>query len=193
MYASGADFNKTSRWGYPGGTVASNSGAFTSKVGSYVVPPGSENYSIWGEAMVFNNNYITATASPVTMTPIGNYSANMTRGAIGGTWVAKLFASVAPVPWYKVTLQGMYIGDTTKHGDTLNVNLDGYGRPRDSSTIGWEVDLLNDIKIYNNLMWSIGGGILFAGDALNITNGAPWYKSEPKNPWIVATKLRYNF
>ena len=192
MYASGADLNKTSRWGYPGDTVASNTGAFTSKVGSYLIPPGSEEWAIWGEAMVFNNNYISGTALPPTMTPIGNYGAKMTRGAIGGTWVGKAFASVSPVPWYKVTLQGLYIGDTTKHGNTLNVCFKN-GRIRDDKTIGWEFDLLNDIKIYNNLTWSVGGGILFAGDALDINDGTARGHTSPSNPWIIATKLRYDF
>ena len=191
MYASGADLKRTGRYGLPGESVEYGTG-YTRKVGAYVVPPGSENYSIWGEAMVFNNNYITATATPATLTPTGQHPNAMTRGAIGGTWVAKIFASVSPVPWYKVTLQGMYIGDTTKHGNTLGDNFKN-SRLENDSTIGWEVDLLNDIKIYNNLTWSVGGGILFAGDAFRQSTLSNARGSLPENPWIIATKLRYNF
>jgi hypothetical protein len=116
----------------------------------------------------------------------------MTRGTIGGTWVAQLFASVSPVPWYKVTLKGMYIGDTTKHGNTLgNAVRLGFPAYRDDKDIGWEIDLLNDIKVYNNLTWSFGGGILIAGDALDQYAGL--LNKSPSNPWVIATKLRYNF
>jgi hypothetical protein len=193
MYASGADMKKTSRYGYPGDTVAYGSGTYTKKVGSYVIPPGAEEWAIWGEAMVLNNNYISGSALPSTLTPLGQYGNNMTRGAIGGTWVAKLFASVAPVPWYKVTLQGMYIGDTTKHGNTLGNAVKANGYLRDDSTIGWEVDLLNDIQIYKNLKWSVGAGILFVDDAFKFKRAGSNTNSLPENPWIIATKLRYDF
>jgi hypothetical protein len=194
MYATGADLNKTDRFGFPGQPTAGSSPGYSKKVGAYVIPPGSEEWAIWGESMVFNSNYITTTALPVTTSPLGQYGNNMTRGAIGGTWVGKVFASVAPVPWYKVTLQGMYIGDTTKHGNTLGDpikhNLSNY---RDNDTIGWEIDLLNDIKIYNNLTWSIGAGYLFAGGALDQNYAGTFINGAPKNPWIVASKLRYDF
>jgi len=192
MYATGADLNKTDRYGIPGTSTANALNGYTRKVGAYVIPPGSEEWAIWGEAMVFNNNYISGTALPPTMSPLGQYGNNMTRGAIGGTWVAQAFASVSPVPWYKVTLKGMYIGDTTKHGNTLGdaVKL-GFPAYRDDKAIGWEFDLLNDIKIYNNLTWSFGGGILFAGDALAQYNAL--VNKDPGNPWVIATKLRYDF
>ena len=194
MYATGADLKKTSRYGLPGDTVAYGSAyGYTKKVGSYVTPPGSEEWAIWGESMVFNNNYISGTALPSTLTPLGQYGNAMTRGAIGGTWVAKLFASVAPVPWYKVTLQGMYIGDTTKHGNTLGDNFKRSGLLKDDSDIGWEVDLLNDIQIYKNLKWSVGAGMLFAGDAFRQGTASSKRGSLPENPWIIATKLRYDF
>jgi hypothetical protein len=191
MYATGADLNKTDRYGMPGEDVA-NIGTYTSKVGAYVIPPGSEEWAIWGESMVTNNNYITGSALPATMSPLGQYGNWMTRGAIGGTWVAQLFASVSPVPWYKATLKAMYIGDTTKHGNTMGnaTDLMGY---RDDKGIGWEFNLLNDIKIYNNLTWSVGGGILVAGDAFDQSTGVLFFNESPKNPWIIATKLRYDF
>ena len=47
-----------------------------------------------------------------------NYAA-LSRGGFGGTWFAKLYASMKLLPWYKLTVQGLYIGDTTKNGDTF--------------------------------------------------------------------------
>jgi hypothetical protein len=194
MYATGADLNKTSNAGLPGDTTGN--GAKATKVGSYVIPPGSEEWAAWGESMVFSNNFVTATALPLGMWPsLGTYPGQVTRGAIGGTWIAKLYASVKATPWYKVTLQGLYIGDTTKNGNTLGDARNASGHLRDDKTIGWEFDLINEIQIYKNLKWSVGAGILFAGDALDQYGGnVPCAPAEsPKNPWILATKLRYDF
>jgi hypothetical protein len=193
MYASGADLRKTSRRGLPGEAVADGPG-FSNKVGSYVVPPGSDEYSTWGESMFLGSNFITSTAASLGMFPsTQTYSDYVTRGTIGGTWVGKLYASMKATSWYKVTLQGLYIGDTTKHGNTLGDAVKLSGRLRDDKTIGWELDLINEIQIYNNLKWSIGTGLLFAGDALDQRVAATNRNESPKTPWIVATKLRYEF
>ncbi len=194
MYASGADLRKTSTTGLPGEAVADGAGVST-KVGSYVIPPGSEEWAAWGESMILSNNFITATALPLGMWPtLGTYPNQVTRGAIGGTWIAKLYGSVKATPWYKVTLQGLYIGDTTKHGNTLGDARKTSLRRRDDSSIGWELDLINEIQIYKNLKWSVGAGILFAGDALDQFGGSVAARAEsPKDPWIIATKLRYDF
>jgi len=194
MYATGADMNKTSSTGLPG--TATGIGTASTKVGSYVIPPGSEEWAAWGESMIFSNNFITATALPLGMWPsLGTYPNQVNRGAIGGTWVAKLYASVKATPWYKVTLQGLYIGDTTKNGNTLGDARRADGRLRDDHTIGWELNLINEIQIYKNLKWSIGAGYLLAGKALDQYGGsvASAPAESPKDPWIVATKLRYDF
>ena len=47
-----------------------------------------------------------------------NYN-QLSKGAFGGTWFAKLYGSAKLTPWYKVTFQGLYIGDTTKNGNTF--------------------------------------------------------------------------
>jgi hypothetical protein len=200
MYASGADMRKTGRTGLPGEAVADGGAAVgqARKVGSYVIPPGSEEWAAWGESMIFSNNYITATALPLGMWPsLGTYPLAVNRGAIGGTWVGKFYANVMVTPWYKVTLQGLYIGDTTKHGNTLGDAVKVTGRLRDDKSIGFELDLMQDIQIYKNLKWSIGAGILFAGDALDQKVGlaavAPFRNDSPRDPWIFATKLRYDF
>jgi hypothetical protein len=198
MYATGADLQKTTRFGLPSNSVEDPAGlGVTRKVSSYVIPPGSEEWAVWGESMILGNNFITATALPQGMWPaLGQpggvgYANQMSRGAIGGTWVAKLYASMKATPWYKVTLQGLYIGDTTKHGNTLGDARKSTGGLRNDKTIGWEFDLINEIQIYNNLKWSIGAGYLFAGDALDQLGA--FGNIEPHNPWIIATKLRYDF
>jgi hypothetical protein len=200
MYASGADLRKTGFSGLPGQAVGDAAGAppgtLARKVGSYVIPPGSEEWAAWGESMILGSNYITATATPLGMYPtLAQYGTNMERGTIGGTWILKAFAGFKPISWYKVTFQGMYIGDTTRHGNTLSIARRPNGVYRDDNTIGWELDLIQDIQIYNNLKWSIGLGYLFAGKALDLweSPGGNIRNVGPKDPWILATKLRYDF
>ena len=120
-YATGADAEDTSSSGLPGtrtgyGPFWSIDAPYSSKVKSYVVPPGSEAGSNFGESVVFYSFWATRGATGIAND--ANYNA-MSRGPIGGTWMAKAYASVKALPWYKVTLQGMYIGDTTKNGDTF--------------------------------------------------------------------------
>ena len=119
-----------------------------------------------------------------------NYAA-LSRGGFGGTWFAKLYASMKLLPWYKLTVLALYIGDTTKNGDTFGNSVKYiqaipdrfYSDPRtglntvpfrsavflrDNSDIGWEFDLINEIQIYNNLRFFVGAGYLFAGDAMDV-------------------------
>ena len=53
-----------------------------------------------------------------------------TEAAYGGLWFAKLYGAYKLTPDYKVTLQGLYIGDTTKHGDTFGTSRDITGHRR---------------------------------------------------------------
>ena len=39
---------------------------------------------------------------------------------------------------------------------------------RDDTSIGWEFDLINEIQIYNNLRFFVGGGFLIAGNAMDV-------------------------
>jgi hypothetical protein len=204
-YATGADFKKTSGSGLPGSSVNNsfNRFGFSRKVESYVVPPGAENPGANDDLIIFGH-FITAEASPLSysMGP-GLYPSQVTRGSYGGTWFAKLFFGYKVTPWYKVSLEGLYIGDTTKNGNTFgdavkNRGLIGDAHRRDDDTIGWELNLINEINIYKNLKWDIAGGYLWAGDALdqgvrNLTNTEFVGNKGPKNPWGVFTKLRYTF
>lgn len=182
MYASGANTRKTSATGLPA--------AGTTKVGSYVTPPSSEQFGAQSEDIVFYGTFINRGGFG---NGISNSYTQVSRGAYGGTWFAKLFAALTPTPSYKVTLQGLYIGDTTKNGNTIGNAVKSDGTLRDDKGIGFEVDLINEIQIYNNLKWNVGLGMLFAGDALDYRVGATNTNDSVKNPWNVVTSLVYTF
>jgi hypothetical protein len=198
MYASGVDANKTSTSGIPGTAVANrfNATAYAGtpagvsrKVGGYMVPPGSEQSPSSQESIVMYSCFNAAADGGTGIAQSGNYF-SVSRGAFGGTWFAKLYASAKLVPWYKVTVQGLYIGDTTKHGNTLGTAVKtpltgttglsttatstGFNTQqlRDDKKIGWELDLVNEIDIYKNLKWFVGAGYLWAGPALDLYNNS---------------------
>jgi hypothetical protein len=200
MYATGADTRRTSPSGLPGDYVGSGLQSFgvvpgpgfqfgspqqpwgtknlTRRNTAYVVPPGSEQGPANGESMVIYSMEPGSTGG-YGIANNANYAA-LSRGGFGGTWFAKLYGSVKLLPWYKLTVQGLYIGDTTTNGDTFgssvkyiqtHVTSNGGTAPmmlRDNNNIGWEFDLLNEIQIYNNLRFFVGAGYLFAGDALDV-------------------------
>jgi hypothetical protein len=188
LYASGSDANKTSATGLPGSATAT--GVPSSKVSGWMVPVGSENGAANGESVVIYG--MEAGASGGNGWAVNHNYNQMSKGALGGTWFAKLMGSYKVTPWYKVTLQGLYIGDTTKHGNTFGNALKSNGRLRDDSTIGVELDLLNEFAIYKNLTFKVFGGYLFAGEAMNMnTAGDP--NLNMRNPWAIRTRLLYSF
>jgi hypothetical protein len=107
--------------------------------------------------------------------------------------MAKLYGSYKATPWYKVTLAGLYIGDTTDHGDTFGTALKstGGGQFHDGNSVGWELDLYNEFQLYKNLNFVVAGGYLWAGSAMkfNYQNTTSNYN----NPWMITTALTYNF
>ena len=226
MYATGSDARKTSATGLPGTLTAAGPGFqfaspqqpfgttnLTRRVTSYVVPPGAEQDTSNNESIVVYGMENGASGG-VGIAKNANYTA-VSRGGFGGTWFAKLYASMMLMPWYKITVQGLYIGDTTRNGDTFGNSVKyiqaipaGFpGVPtsttflRDNTDIGWEFDLINEIQIYNNLKFTVGYGYLFAGDALDIKmsngsiGGVPTFANNRKadNPWAVRTRLMYTF
>jgi hypothetical protein len=193
MYASGADLEKTSTSGLPGSDVAEpTSAAVTKKVKSFVVPAGGSQVP-WAESMFLGGHFSTLVAIPQQMAYANPWLTVANRGAIGGTWIAKLWAAYPVTNAYKVTVWGMYIGDTTKNGNTLGNALESSGSLRDDKGIGWEFALIQDISIYKNLMLSLGAGYLFAGDALDQFKASTADNKSPDNPWILDFKLAYNF
>jgi len=187
-YGSGADANRTDVNGMPGRAVANPaSGAFSSKVGSYVVPIGSETGS-FNDGEVLTASYVTDGFTGI------NYSGNgsfMTRGSAGGIWLAKLYAAYKLTPQYKITLQGLYYGDTTRHGDTFGNSRDSSGGLKNNSTIGYELSLINEWQVYRNLVFRFSGGVMWAGDALKFYNGVG--NEKPDTPWAVFSRLVYSF
>jgi hypothetical protein len=202
MYATGADASKTSKGGLAGDAVANpylaTAGRVSTKVSSYVVPPGSETAPGANESIVMYSCFNAAADGGTGIANTGSY-AQMHRGGFGGTWFAKAYGSVKLVPWFKVTLQGLYIGDTTTHGNTFGTAVKnptaaaGALRLRDDKTLGWEFDMIHEIDIYKNLKGFIGIGYLFAGDALDVYNSARKVNFTPNNPWNITTRLLYTF
>ncbi len=196
MYATGANTRKTSTSGLPGTMTAAFPGAaggkLSTRVSGFVLPPGSEQGPINEESLVVYSMWAGATGG-YGIANNANY-AQMCRGGFGGTWFAKLYASMKLAPWYKLTLQGLYIGDTTIHGNTFGsaVKYQGTGILRDDSSIGWEMNLINELQIYNNLRFLVGGGYLIAGDAMDVKMAAGGNRSA-QNPWAVRTRLLYVF
>ena len=199
-YASGADTEKTSSSGLAGSVTPQ--GNISSKVKSFVTPVGSEAAPAFDESIVFYATGVNRGDSGIGNT--FNYN-QLSRGPMGGTWFAKLYGSYKVTPWYKLTLQGLYIGDTTKHGNTIGNAVSAVLNPatkqvllKNSSNIGWEGDIINEIQIYKNLKYIVAFGYLLAGSALdlNVPNaaGQPTLRNiSMRNPWALTTNLTYNF
>jgi hypothetical protein len=195
MYATGGDAHSSSSNGLPGSVT--NLGQPSRRFGGYVVPPGSEQGPGNGESMVVYSMEGAATGG-YGLANRANYAA-LSPGGFGGTWFAKLYGTVKATPWWKVTLQGLYIGDTTKNGNTLGNAFKFPGTAstllRNDDIIGLELDLLNEFQIYNNLRFFVGAGYLFAGDATDvgrIANGVG-VNRHIANPWALRTRLQYTF
>jgi hypothetical protein len=194
MYASGADAKKTDKSGTPGKSPANPSSTllYSKKVKSYVVPPGSEAGPIFGEALVVYNGF-HGDSDPLGIATNANYNA-LSRGGAGGTAMLKAYASVKAAPWEKITLQGLYVWDTTKNGNTFGTAVKtGTTILRNDKDIGFELDLINEIAIYKNLTWYVGGGYLWAGNALDLKHPSGNFNFSPNNPWVIATKLLFSF
>lgn len=194
VYGSGADARETDPTGMPGQQIPGAAAGVTSKrVSAYVLPPQAET-GLGDLSLVFYGvSSLPLAASPAFQ---GSSVTNLHRGQIGGTWGLKLYAAYKLFPWYKVTLSGIYIGDTTKHGNTYGTAR-RYpftpGSERDDKTIGWEIDLLNEFEIYKNLKLRVGGGVLFPGDALDLFVNAANPDEKFKNPYAFHTKIVYSF
>lgn len=194
MYASGGDTKKSGTQGMPG-ELTSN-GTYSKKWTGYVVPPGSEEGTGFSESVVFYNSWINRGSTGIAAT--ANYDA-LSRGAMGGTWMAKLYGSYKFFPNWKVTLQGLYIGDTTKNGNTIGNARSASGYLRDDSTIGWEVDVISEWQIYKNIAFNVGAGYMWAGDGMEMYNLAQsstygrYMNSNMKDPWQVTTCLLFTW
>jgi hypothetical protein len=190
MYASGSNTEKTSSTGLAG--TLTSIGTQSSRVGGFVLPPGSEQAPINSESMVVYSMEAGATGG-YGIADTTSYN-QMHRGGFGGTWFAKLYGSYKVTPDWKVTLQGLYIGDTTKNGNTFGTAVEpGTTIPRHDSSIGFELDLLSEWMIYKNLRFFTGFGYLFAGKALDVRQGTLLDNFSIHNPWAFRTRIMYSF
>jgi hypothetical protein len=193
LYGAGADTQKTSASGTPGTTVGdplyAAEGIRSEKVSAYIVPIASETGSL-AESEILFPSYIGGGFTGPTYTGSGT---TIQKGSASGLWIAKLYGSYKVTPLYKVTLQGLYIGDTTRHGDTFGTSRNDAGGLKNNNNIGWELDLINEWQVYKNLNFKFGGGVLWAGDALKFYNGVTGGNEKPNTPWMFATKLTYSF
>jgi hypothetical protein len=157
-----------------------------------MVPPGSEVGAVNSESAVFYG--MEAGASGGQGFAVTHQYYQPSKGAFGGTWFAKLYSSAKVTPWYKVTVQGLYIGDTTRHGNTFGTALGSNGLSRNDHYIGFELDMINEIQIYKNLTFKVFGGYLWAGPALDLYTGVPAAGNfSMHNPWAFRTRLLYSF
>jgi hypothetical protein len=200
MYASGSDLKKTSANGYAGDPVAYGPAGiygYTRKVSGYIVPPNAEHVYDDEDLVIFGTGANGINRANTGDQNGGTGGSSVGRGGYGGTWFAKLYANFKPTPWYRITLVGMYIGDTTKNGNTLGNAVTYAGTPRDDKEIGWEANLINDIQIYKNLQFRAGVGYLWAGKAFDqVERRYGWTgctNVSPNNPWAIVTKLLYVF
>jgi hypothetical protein len=188
-YASGADAEQTGITGLPRSTDAR--GSYSNRVGSYVTPVSSEAGTNYGESVVFYNTWVNHGSSGISAN--NNYTQSC-RGPVGGTWMAKLYASYKIIPEFKLTGQVMYIGDTTKNGNTFGTaRTYGAGSPRlkDYSYIGTEADVIGEWMIYKNLKFSAAYGFLWAGSAMKLWSGTSNHMIQ--NPWQFTSNLTYSF
>jgi hypothetical protein len=187
-YASGSDAEQTGPSGLARSTDAR--GSYSNRVGSYVIPPSSESGAAYGESAVFYSFWLTRGDAGIANSL--NYTAAC-RGGLGGTWMAKLYASYKIWPDFKLTAQGMYIGDTTKNGNTIG-NARGNGTYlKDYSYIGTELDIIGEWQLYKNLAFRAAYGYMFAGSAMKVWNPDTGRNHMIQNPWGLYTNITYSF
>jgi hypothetical protein len=160
---------------------------------AYRVPPGSEANPTLGTVF-----WAGAVNDAIRMAHFGGRTSGtaVQQRYWGGLWTAKGYASFKPLDWMKVTGYAMYIGDTTDDGNTIGDAVD-VTEPitglQDDSDIGIEVGAIVDLSIYKNLTYSIAGGWLFAGDALDTATSVFPINDEPSDPWAIVSQLIYKF
>jgi hypothetical protein len=189
IYGSGADQKKTAAQPLPGATTPW--GTNTTKVRAFLVPGGTEASN--SHALVIDGAGINR--GNTGFEPACDYHG---RSGFGGLWIAKLYGGFQVSPEFSTRIEAMYIGDTTKNGNTIGnatKSVSGVARPRDDNSVGWEVDWFNTLALYKNLTWQFGAGVLFADDAMDyhIVGGGATDNKSPKTPFVITTNLTYSF
>jgi hypothetical protein len=188
IYGSGADQEKTAANPLPG--AATPWGTTTTKVKAFLAPGGTEGSN--SHSLIMDGAGINRGCTGFN--PALDYHG---RSGIGGLWLVKLYGAFQVSPIFNTRLEVMYIGDTTKHGNTIGNALNSDGTPRNDSDVGVEIDWFNTLALYKNLTWQFGGGVLFAGDAMDyaVRNSATGNGNNkgPATPFVITTNLTYSF
>jgi hypothetical protein len=185
IYGSGSDLKKTNANGLPGTNAVT--GAENSKMGTLAIPQGTEG-SV-GMSLILCGSGVNRMGYGYEP---GADNA-MARAAYGGLWIAKLYAAMQVSEEFNSRLEAYWVGDTSKNGNTIGNAHKADGTLSDDKKIGIEIDLLNTLMIYKNLSFGFGGGILFAGDAMDYWNATTGCNESPKNPYALYTNLTYSF
>jgi len=156
----------------------------------FVSPPLSEGNAPFGEAFIY---------AGVPGSPIGGLGAfffpasySFTNAGYGGSWFVRASVKARVTPIYNVTARAYYIGDTTKNGDTWGSAVDDFGNFTNNKSIGWELDMINSIKIYKNLEMLLAAGVFKSGNAMKFMN-ADGFAQKPKTSWLIYQALNYSF
>jgi hypothetical protein len=186
IYGSGADQNETAAIPLPGAITPT--GAVTTKAKAFLTPGGTEGSN--SHALIIDGAGINR--GNTGFNPANDFHG---RSGFGGLWIAKLYGAFQVSPIFNTRLELMYIGDTTKNGNTIGNSVGTDGLPTDDNQVGIEVDWLNTLSLYKNLTWQFGIGYLFGGDALEyaVIGGAVGDNKKPKDPFIITTNLTYSF
>jgi len=187
LYGTGADLKKTSASGLPG-TTAANGTAISSKAGTYIVPAGTEG-SMAGDSLVLMGAGINRANTGWEYAAATQHAA----ACFGGLAFAKLYAGFQVSPIFNMRVEGMYVWDTSKNGDTHGTTRTSAGLPKDNNDVGFEIDWFNTLSIYKNLSWQFGFGYLFAGKAMDFWDPITASNANTKDPWVITTNLTYSF
>jgi len=186
IYGSGADQNETAAISLPGAVTPT--GAVTTKNKAFLVPGGTEGSN--SHALIIDGAGINR--GNTGFNPAADFHS---RSGFGGLWIAKLYGAFQVSPIFNTRLELMYIGDTTKNGNTIGNSKGTDGLPTDDNQVGIEVDWLNSLALYKNLTFQFGLGYLFGGDALSyaVIGAANGTNKKPKDPFVFTTNLTYSF
>ena len=187
IYGSGADQAETAANPLPGAPVGSGPGV-TTKNKAFTVPGGTEASN--SHALVIDGAGINR--GNTGFQPAADFHS---RSGFGGLWIAKLYGAFQVSPIFNTRLELMYVGDTTKNGNTIGNSKGTDGLPTDDNQVGIEVDWLNSLSLYKNLTWQFGIGYLFGGDALSyaVIGAANGTNKKPDDPFVITTNLTYSF
>jgi hypothetical protein len=103
----------------------------------------------WASLTKYRPLFIARSKDPPGFRVSANSNCNQVSiGGFGGIWFAKPGPVSRQHLKYKITLQGLWIGDTTRHGNTFgNAVKPGTSFLRNDKCIGFELDLINELQI----------------------------------------------